>query len=67
MLLKFPFIAILREALFTILINEFPDIYGVDDKEGLCKILSCKQSRSIRTCAKTCSDILKLRRNTLYS
>ena len=67
MLLKCPLYNNFREALFTILINEFPDIYSVNDRERLCAILSCKQSRSIRACAKTCIDILKLRWNTLSS
>ena len=66
-LLKCPPYNNLREALFTFLINEFPDIYGVNDRERLCAILSCNQPRSIRACARTYSDILKLRRNTLYS
>ena len=57
----------LRETLFTTLVHEFPDINGRTDRERLCVIFDCKQNRSIRTCAKTCFDILKLRRKSLYS
>ena len=66
-LLKCPLYNNLREALFTKLIYEFPDLYSRSDRERLCAILSCKLYSSIRACAKTCCDILKLRRNTLYS
>ena len=61
MLLLCPVYNDLRETLFTTLVHEFPDINGRTDRERLCTIFDCKQNRSIRTCAKTCFDILKLR------
>ena len=66
-LLKCPLYNNLRESLFTKLIYEFPDLDFRNDRERLCAILCCKQCSSIRACAKTCCDIWKLRRNTLYS
>ena len=56
----------LRDTLFTTLVHEFPDINDKTDRERLCEIFYCKQNTSIRTCAKPCFDILKLRRKSLY-
>ena len=53
----------LREMLFITLVHKFPDINRRTDREHLCAFFD----KSIRTCAKTCFDILKLRRKSLYN
>ena len=47
----------LREVMFRVLSEEFPDLLNMNDQELLSSILNCKINKSIRTCAKTCFDI----------
>ncbi|MEW8547938.1 MAG: reverse transcriptase family protein, partial [Candidatus Thiodiazotropha sp.] len=62
-LLKCPLYNDLREAMFNVLSDEFPEIRNFSDLEKLSAILSCNENKSIRICAKTCFEILRTRRN----
>ena len=66
-LLKCPVYKDLREVMFRVLSEEFPDLMNMNDQELLSSILNCKINKSIRTCAKTCFDILRTRRGILYN
>ena len=60
-LLKCPVYKDLREVMFRVLSEEFPALMNMNDQELLSSILNCKINKSIRTCAKTCFDILRTR------
>ena len=65
-LLNCPLYHDLRANMFLLLVEEFPDIERSTDRDKLVSILNCKLNKSIRTCAKTCFEILRKRRDLLY-
>ena len=65
-LLNCPLYHDLRVNMFLLLVEEFPDIERSTDRDKLVSILNCKLNKSIRTCAKTCFEILRKRRDLLY-
>lgn len=65
-LLNCPLYNDLRRHMLNILSEEFPDIERRADQDRLTAILNCKLNRSVRTCAKTCFEILRKRRDLLY-
>ena len=56
----------LREAMLTVLSEEFPDLSYMTARDQLSSLLCCKLNKSIRICAKTCFAILRTSRNIIY-